>query len=307
MSDEKPKKSKKSSKSEAPGGNSGNMSQHTSKQKKGKDSETEESHVQISNLAITKTKKKKSSREAIPDDPPVPLRDIEVEVPDAPRKKKRVREEARETSDKTTSHETGDVKEKKKKRKHQTIDEEEVETSAPEPQEDAPPPEEKKSKKRKKSRKENLETTLEQVPEVTQTKKKTRCDHTDPSQDKSLADQNLKALSFAYERFQNPESWKFNKARQNWLIRNIWSDQAIPEKYLHLATMYLADIKGGVRQKLIDTCNSKITPDATAPTEDARDTEAQANSNADKSPATGNSDASRSRAHLLLAALAESN
>lgn len=35
------------------------------------------------------------------------------------------------------------------------------------------------------------------------------------------------ALSYAYERCQRLEDRKFNKARQNWLLRNVWSEQAV--------------------------------------------------------------------------------
>ncbi|KAH7887990.1 hypothetical protein F5I97DRAFT_934960 [Phlebopus sp. FC_14] len=122
----------------------------------------------------------------------------------------------------------------------------------------------------------------------------------DPSEDESLADQNRRALSYAYERFQNPSSWKFNKARQNWLIRNIWSEQAIPEKYLPLLQRYLIDVKGGIRQRLVDLCNLKVSQppgETTAKSENKlmsiSDTRSQIN------------DPTRSRAHFLLATLSE--
>ena len=35
------------------------------------------------------------------------------------------------------------------------------------------------------------------------------------------------ALSYAFERCQKVDNWKFNKARQNWLLRNVWSEQAV--------------------------------------------------------------------------------
>lgn len=40
------------------------------------------------------------------------------------------------------------------------------------------------------------------------------------------------ALSYAYERCQGSEVWKFNKARQNWLLRNVWSEQAVSSTVL---------------------------------------------------------------------------
>lgn len=35
------------------------------------------------------------------------------------------------------------------------------------------------------------------------------------------------ALIYAYSQFDDPKNWKFNKARQNWLIRNVFSDQTV--------------------------------------------------------------------------------
>ena len=35
------------------------------------------------------------------------------------------------------------------------------------------------------------------------------------------------ALSYAYLQLEEPSSWKFNKARQNWLLRNVWSEEAV--------------------------------------------------------------------------------
>jgi hypothetical protein len=35
------------------------------------------------------------------------------------------------------------------------------------------------------------------------------------------------ALSYAFCRFHDPDSWKFNKARQNWLVRNLWNFQSV--------------------------------------------------------------------------------
>ena len=62
-----------------------------------------------------------------------------------------------------------------------------------------------------------------------------------------------------------PSRWKFNKARQNWLIRNVWSSEAVslfsldvwfddkmlyqvPEIYFPLVLRYLANVQGGCRE-----------------------------------------------------------
>ncbi|KAA1466114.1 hypothetical protein DENSPDRAFT_12536 [Dentipellis sp. KUC8613] len=86
----------------------------------------------------------------------------------------------------------------------------------------------------------------------------------DPESDEALSGQARKALLYAYAQFNDPPNWKFNKARQNWLIRNVWSDQAIPSTYLPLVTRYLADVQGGVRENLVKMCQTQLA--STAPT-----------------------------------------
>ncbi|KAG9317273.1 hypothetical protein JVU11DRAFT_1468 [Chiua virens] len=80
-----------------------------------------------------------------------------------------------------------------------------------------------------------------------------------PAADESLSEPSRKALSYTYERWRGIEAWKFNKARQNWLLRNIWSEQAIPESYVGLVIDYLAGIKGGAREQLVEECISKTS------------------------------------------------
>ncbi|KAF8450744.1 hypothetical protein L210DRAFT_2409621 [Boletus edulis BED1] len=104
----------------------------------------------------------------------------------------------------------------------------------------------------------------------------------DPAIDESLAEQSRRALSYAYERCRGIETWKFNKARQNWLLRNVWSEQAVsrglslpfnvvfrviqvPENYIPLVIGYLAGISGGAREKLIEECISKTSTSEKAP------------------------------------------
>jgi len=86
-----------------------------------------------------------------------------------------------------------------------------------------------------------------------------------PDQDASLTDQARKALAYAYIQFDDPAAWKFHKARQNWLIRNVWSDQTIPELYMPLLTRYLTNVKGGVRENLITACKSILSQGSIAP------------------------------------------
>lgn len=37
----------------------------------------------------------------------------------------------------------------------------------------------------------------------------------------------LSVLVYAFERYDRPDRWKFNKSRQNWLVRNVWNSQTV--------------------------------------------------------------------------------
>ncbi|KIJ19995.1 hypothetical protein PAXINDRAFT_7259 [Paxillus involutus ATCC 200175] len=166
----------------------------------------------------------------------------------------------------------------------------------------ATPSQENESRNSKKHRDGEAMTGHQQVTERSQAQRK-KMRHRDlpfpdPLKDESLAEQSRKALSYAYQRFLDPESWKFNKARQNWLIRNVWSENAIPEIYVPLLTKYLADIKGSAREKLIGSCNSKISSIVVAPVEGAQ---LHDSTDADESSALPTAE----RARSLLQALEE--
>lgn len=129
-------------------------------------------------------------------------------------------------------------------------------------------PEEAASKKKKKKRK--AEEQSEETPDSKPFKKKkghrpSDLPSTDPSVDESLSEQSRKALSYAYARFEDPPNWKFNKARQIWLIKRLWSEEMIPEKYFALVTKYLADVKGGIRDNLVQMCNSVVATEIPDP------------------------------------------
>ncbi|KAG7097174.1 hypothetical protein E1B28_004549 [Marasmius oreades] len=79
-------------------------------------------------------------------------------------------------------------------------------------------------------------------------KKSKKLDFLDPREDLTLSEQAQKALSYAYTQFQHPKKWKFHKARQNWLIRNFWSDNTIPDVHVPLVLRYFANIQGGARE-----------------------------------------------------------
>ena len=67
------------------------------------------------------------------------------------------------------------------------------------------------------------------------------------------------ALAYAYQhadrhnpnRQTSSEEWKFSKARQNWLTRHIWYEDAVPVKYVDLVVHYLKSVQGGAR----DVCS----------------------------------------------------
>ncbi|KAG2158924.1 uncharacterized protein EDB93DRAFT_1076104 [Suillus bovinus] len=129
---------------------------------------------------------------------------------------------------------------------------------------------EKAQQKKIKKMKRKAEEQSEETPDSKPLKKK-KGNHppdlpsTDPSVDQSLSNQSRKALSYAYARFEDPPNWKFNKARQIWLIKRLWSEEMIPEKYFVLVTKYLADVKGGIRDNLIQMCNSVVTSETPDP------------------------------------------
>ncbi|KAG8218447.1 hypothetical protein J3R82DRAFT_4074 [Butyriboletus roseoflavus] len=80
-----------------------------------------------------------------------------------------------------------------------------------------------------------------------------RLPYLDPAIDKSLSEQSRKALSYAYERCRGSKVWKFNKARQNWLLRNVWSEQAVSSKVLVTVQRHVWSYKG--TRKLHSTCD----------------------------------------------------
>ncbi|KAI0959868.1 hypothetical protein AcW1_004567 [Taiwanofungus camphoratus] len=122
-----------------------------------------------------------------------------------------------------------------------------------------------KTKKGKK-RKDTVDAREERdgAREVHRKKKRRRgtLEFADPNEDEVLSDQARKALDYAFTHFNDLASWKFNKARQNWLIRNFWSEEAIPETYMPLVRRYLANVQGGVHGALIKTCQDIIAPPA---------------------------------------------
>jgi len=96
----------------------------------------------------------------------------------------------------------------------------------------------------------------------TKSKKRDNLASLDPYKDESLSEQSRKALSYVVLQNEDPTSWKFNKARQNWLIRNFWSSNEVPDQYLSAVVQYLAKAQGGVRAALIKSCEDLIAAPA---------------------------------------------
>ncbi|KAF5370143.1 hypothetical protein D9758_001288 [Tetrapyrgos nigripes] len=124
---------------------------------------------------------------------------------------------------------------------------------------------EKKSGKKRKRDVEEQEDASAQVDEEEEAdarpkkkKSKNKTGLADPSEDSLLSEQARKALEYAFTQFRRPKKWKFNKARQNWLIRNVWSPAKIPESQMPLVLQYLANVQGGTRENLVKTCQQLL-------------------------------------------------
>ncbi|KAI0320263.1 hypothetical protein OF83DRAFT_1105863 [Amylostereum chailletii] len=104
------------------------------------------------------------------------------------------------------------------------------------------------------------DTREPETKEARKERKKRTKGLTDPEGDDSLFEQASKALLYAYSQFSDPSSWKFQKARQNWLLRNLWSETNIPETYIPLVTRYFSNTQGGIRENLIKMCRSHLSP-----------------------------------------------
>lgn len=89
----------------------------------------------------------------------------------------------------------------------------------------------KKREKRPKDRVKNIPIEDASPSEsATKKKKKARKNRTsfpDPDSDESLNLQAQKALDYAFTQFNAPKEWKFNKARQNWIIRNVFNVESV--------------------------------------------------------------------------------
>jgi WKF domain len=103
----------------------------------------------------------------------------------------------------------------------------------------APSPK-KKREKRPKDRVKNIPVEDPSPSEtITNKKKKARKNRTpypDPELDETLNSQAQKALDYAFTQFNAPKEWKFNKARQNWIVRNVFNVESVTILSLPLDT-----------------------------------------------------------------------
>ncbi|KAF7353044.1 hypothetical protein MVEN_01272100 [Mycena venus] len=120
----------------------------------------------------------------------------------------------------------------------------------------------KKEKRKREHAVEDAEESPQLAVEEPQKKKhkKNRTGFPDPEDDPSLSEQASKGRYLFLTRDERSK-WKFSKPRQNWLIRNIWSDK-IPDTHLALTIQYLSNVKGGVRETLIKDCRSILSESA---------------------------------------------
>ncbi|AFR94832.1 nucleolar protein [Cryptococcus neoformans C23] len=93
--------------------------------------------------------------------------------------------------------------------------------------------------------------------------------------DSSLSDQAKKNIFYAHlftlsqspSPAPNTPSWKFSKAKQNWLMRNIFSDIEVPETYFEVVLGYLKTTHGHSRNTLIEQAKKILEPPQVPPTE----------------------------------------
>ncbi|KAH9943126.1 uncharacterized protein BXZ73DRAFT_97180 [Epithele typhae] len=232
---EKPKKSKKSKRSEpedlAPVEDSAPSSPKEKKLKKLKHAlEVDGTELQDDGMAKKKRKHKHTEAEAEAGLGGVQSSDADVVSQDQIVKSKKSRKPREGTDEKA---EEGSVNKSKRERKKHSKGEDE---------EEAPVMSSTSSVTKKKKRKHRSSANS----------------YPDPAEDEVLTEQAQKALQYAFSQFNDPTSWKFNKARQNWLIRNIWLAEAIPEQYLPLTIQYLQGVQGGVRETLLKACRDAM-------------------------------------------------
>ncbi|SPC66971.1 uncharacterized protein UHOD_02537 [Ustilago sp. UG-2017b] len=148
----------------------------------------------------------------------------------------------------------------------------------------------------------------------------------DPNTDLRLSDQAKQAIQYAQIYSQLKPQWKFNKAKQNWLLRNALSvppsdydtalarkqsenaasagedgaaeeaeeaeegENFVPGDFVLVVTAYLNSVMGGARQRLIESLREAVN----APAIEIAPTQAEVTDDAGKSTATNGEEAKQS-------------
>ncbi|KAF8529745.1 hypothetical protein BU17DRAFT_79848 [Hysterangium stoloniferum] len=127
-----------------------------------------------------------------------------------------------------------------------------------------------KRKKKKHSKSESADESTENppTPKIKKKKQPKTDDFPNPSGDPHLSESALKALEYVHANVTSAPDWKFNKARQNWIIRNVWDDAIdnsrpamtiqVPDLYFPSCIKYLSGVQGNTRDVLIKSSKDII-------------------------------------------------
>ncbi|XP_064529186.1 uncharacterized protein C7orf50 homolog isoform X4 [Pseudopipra pipra] len=136
--------------------------------------------------------------------------------------------------------ETEPVKKKKKQKPNLQATKEEEELIAEEEQELTP---EEKRKLERKLKKERKKKEKQLMREAGISIKKAAPQKPSGSE---------RALAYLTSWSENPGEWKFQKARQTWLLLHMYDKEKVPDKYFTILLDYLQGLQGGARDKTVE-------------------------------------------------------
>ena len=129
-----------------------------------------------------------------------------------------------------------------------TVDAEKDTVSSGDEHVGAEPKEEKRSKKKRRKESKSGLPDPEKDEELSEQAKKGTLFPCRLGHGYQLNARNSLALSYAYLQAEEPSSWKFNKARQNWLLRNIWSEESVSRSLIfHILRAQIVPIRYLIR------------------------------------------------------------
>ncbi|VDB83276.1 unnamed protein product [Peniophora sp. CBMAI 1063] len=114
------------------------------------------------------------------------------------------------------------------------------------------------AKKEKKRKRKDAEDAMDVDTPAKPAKKSKASAIVNPSSDESLSSSAKEALLYAHAHHRDPAAFKFNKAKQSWLVRNMWKLDEIPENYTPLLAHYLGTVQGQMRKTLTNICKDKL-------------------------------------------------